>query len=86
MLFYGLETVATTKRQETELEVAQMWTMRWSLGVTRLDTKRNEHIQERTERHDEGKTHWYAQVTRGTFVYGRGAFTIDIPAGGEEGG
>ena len=39
-MLYGLETEAPTKRQEAELEVAEM--SRCSLGVTRMDKIRNE--------------------------------------------
>ena len=34
-------TLATTKRQEAELEVAEVQMMRWWLTVTRLDIIRN---------------------------------------------
>ena len=40
-MFYGLEAVALTKKQEAELEVAEMRMLRFSVGVTRIDTKRN---------------------------------------------
>ena len=40
-VLYGLETVALTKRQEAEMEVAQLEMLRFSLGVTRMDTTRN---------------------------------------------
>ena len=36
-MLYGLETVALSKRQEAELEVAEVKMLRFSLGVTRLD-------------------------------------------------
>ncbi|MCJ8733950.1 hypothetical protein PDJAM_G00229570 [Pangasius djambal] len=42
---YGLETVALRKRQESELEVAELKMLRFSLGVTRLDRIRNEYIR-----------------------------------------
>ena len=38
----GLETVALTKRQEAEMEVAALKMLRFSLGVTRMDKIRNE--------------------------------------------
>ena len=40
-MLYGLETVALGKRQEAELEVAEMKMLRFSLGVTRMDRIRN---------------------------------------------
>ena len=46
-MLYGLETVALTKRQEAEMEVAELKMLRFSLvGVTRMDTIRNEYIRE----------------------------------------
>ena len=44
-MLYGLETVALTKRQETELEVAELKMLSFSLGVTRMDKIRNEYIR-----------------------------------------
>ena len=43
-MLYGLETVALTKRQEAEMEVAEVKMLRLSLGVTRMDKIRNEYI------------------------------------------
>ena len=45
-LLYGLETVATMKKQETELEVAELRMLRWSLGATRMDRIPNATIRE----------------------------------------
>ncbi|KAK3526951.1 hypothetical protein QTP86_005760 [Hemibagrus guttatus] len=44
-MLYGLETVSLRKRQESELEVAELKMLRFSLGVTRLDRIRNEYIR-----------------------------------------
>ena len=44
LMLYGLETVALTKRQEAEMEVAELKMLRFSLGVTRMDKIRNEYI------------------------------------------
>ncbi|KAK3573176.1 hypothetical protein QTP86_014847, partial [Hemibagrus guttatus] len=41
----GLETVSLRKRQESELEVAELKMLRFSLGVTRLDRIRKEYIR-----------------------------------------
>ena len=41
---HGLETVAVTKKQE-EMEVAEMKTLRFAIGVTRKDKIKNEHIR-----------------------------------------
>ena len=44
-MLYVLETVALTKRQEAEMEVAELKMLRFSLGVTRMDKIRNEYIR-----------------------------------------
>ena len=44
-MLYGLETVTLTKRQEAEMEVAELKMLRFSLGVTRMDKIRNEYIR-----------------------------------------
>ncbi|KAK3550692.1 hypothetical protein QTP70_002392 [Hemibagrus guttatus] len=44
-MLYGLETVSLKKRQESELEVAELKMLMFSLGVTRLDRIRNEYIR-----------------------------------------
>lgn len=43
-MLYGLETVALTERQEVELEVVEIKMLHFSVGVTRLDRVRIEHI------------------------------------------
>ena len=45
VLVYGLGTMALTKRQEAEMEVAELKMLRFSLGVTRMDKIRNEYIR-----------------------------------------
>ena len=42
----GLETVALTKRQDAEMDVAELKMLRFSLGVTRRYTIRNEYIMQ----------------------------------------
>ena len=44
-MMYGLEKLAMSKRQEAELEVAELKMLRFSLGVTRMDRIRNEVIR-----------------------------------------
>ena len=44
-MLYRLETVALTKRQEAEMEVAELKMLRFSLGVTRMYKIRNEYIR-----------------------------------------
>ena len=43
-MLYVLKTVALTKRQEAEMEVAELKMLRFSLGVTRMDNIMNEYI------------------------------------------
>jgi len=42
-MMYVLETVAIGRRQEAELEMAELKMLRLSLGVTRMDRIRNGH-------------------------------------------
>ena len=43
-MLYGMETVAVTERQVGKMEVAELKTVRWALGVTRKDNIRNEYV------------------------------------------
>lgn len=43
-MLFGLETVPLRKKQEAELEVAEMQVLHF-LGVTRMDRIRNEYIK-----------------------------------------
>ena len=64
-MLYGLETMALTKRQEAEMEVAELKMLRFSLGVTRMDKIRNEYIRRRAqvgqfgEKTREARLRWY---------------------------
>ena len=44
-MVYELETVAVTKKQVEEMEVAEMKMLRFAVGVTRKDKVRNEYIR-----------------------------------------
>ena len=44
-MVYGLETVAVTKKQVEEMEVAEMEMLRFPMGVTRKGQIRNEYIR-----------------------------------------
>ena len=44
-IVYGLETVAVTKKQVEEMEVAEMKILSFVMGVTRKDKIRNEYIR-----------------------------------------
>ncbi|KAK3558627.1 hypothetical protein QTP86_022061, partial [Hemibagrus guttatus] len=69
-MLYGLETVSLRKRQESELEVAELKMLRFSLGVTRLDRIRNEyisgtaHIGRLGDKVREARLRWFGHVQR----------------------
>ena len=44
-MVYGLETVAVTKKQVEEMDVAEMKMLRFTMGIRRKDKIRNEHIR-----------------------------------------
>ena len=48
-MVYGLETVAVTKKQVKEMEVAEMKMLRFAMGVTRKDKIRNKYIRNEDE-------------------------------------
>ncbi|KAK3530942.1 hypothetical protein QTP70_006501 [Hemibagrus guttatus] len=85
-MLYGLETVSLRKRQESELEVAELKMLRFSLGVTRLDRIRNEYI--RGTAHDgrlgdkvrEARLRWFGHVQRRDSEYiGRRMLDMKLP-------
>ncbi|KAK3524970.1 hypothetical protein QTP86_011790 [Hemibagrus guttatus] len=69
-ILYGLETVSLRKRQESELEVAELKMLRFSLGVTRLDRIRNEyirgtaHVGRLGDKVREARLRWFGHVQR----------------------
>ncbi|KAK3511524.1 hypothetical protein QTP70_008976 [Hemibagrus guttatus] len=69
-MLYGLETVLLRKRQESELEVAELKMLRFSLGVTRLDRIRNEyirgtaHVGRLGDKVREARLRWFGHVQR----------------------
>ncbi|KAK3567890.1 hypothetical protein QTP86_027309 [Hemibagrus guttatus] len=69
-MLYGLETVSLRKRQESELEVAELKMLRFSLGVTRLDRIRNEyirgtaHVGRLGDKVREARLRWFGHVQR----------------------
>ncbi|KAK3514359.1 hypothetical protein QTP70_015886 [Hemibagrus guttatus] len=69
-MLYGLETVSLRKRQESELEVAELKMLRFSLGVTRLDRIRNEyirgtaHVGRLGDKDREARLRWFGHVQR----------------------
>ncbi|KAK3514351.1 hypothetical protein QTP70_015880 [Hemibagrus guttatus] len=64
------ETVSLRKRQESELEVAELKMLRFSLGVTRLDRIRNEYIRGTAhvgrfgDKLREARLRWFGHVQR----------------------
>ena len=69
-MVYGLETVAVTKKQVEEMEVAEMKMLRFAMGVTRKDKIRNEYIRSSVKierlgmKMREGRLRWYGHVMR----------------------
>ncbi|KAK3568542.1 hypothetical protein QTP86_008756 [Hemibagrus guttatus] len=69
-MLYGLETVSLRKRRESELEVAELKMLMFSLGVTRLDRIRNEyirgtaHVGHLGDKVREARLRWFGHVQR----------------------
>ena len=85
-MLYGMETVPLTKRQEAELEVTELKMLRFSLGVTRLDRIRNEHIRGTAhvrrfgDKAREARLRWFGHVRRRDEEYvGRKMLEMDLP-------
>ena len=85
-MLYGLETVALTKRQEAEMEVAELKMLLFSLGVTRMDKIRNEYIRGTAqvgrfgEKTREARLRWYGHVLRKDDGYiGRRMLKMELP-------
>ncbi|KAK3564237.1 hypothetical protein QTP86_011967 [Hemibagrus guttatus] len=86
-MLYGLETVSLRKRQESELEVAELKMLRFSLGVTRLDRIRNEyirgtaHVGRLGDKVREARLRWFGHVQRRESEYiGRRMLDMELPA------
>ena len=85
-MLYGLETVALTKRQEADMEVADWKMLRFSLGVTGIDKIRNEYIRGTAqvgrfgEKTREARLRWYGHVLRKDDGYiGRTMLRMELP-------
>ncbi|KAK3557122.1 hypothetical protein QTP70_024640, partial [Hemibagrus guttatus] len=85
-MLYGLETVSLKKRQESELEVAELKMLRFSLGVTRLDRIRNEyirgtaHVGHLGNKVREARLRWFGHVQRRESEYiGRRMLDMKLP-------
>ncbi|KAK3528198.1 hypothetical protein QTP86_023981, partial [Hemibagrus guttatus] len=86
VMLYGLETVSLRKRQESELEVAELKMLRFSLGVTRLDRIRNEyirgtaHVGRLGDKVREARLRWFGHVQRRESEYiGRRMLDMELP-------
>ncbi|KAK3560311.1 hypothetical protein QTP86_006300 [Hemibagrus guttatus] len=93
-MLYGLETVSLRKRQESELEVAELKMLRFSLGVTRLDRIRNEyirgtaHVGRLGDKVRGARLRWFGHVQRRETLginKGLSAGTAVVIRGGDEG-
>ena len=85
-MLYRLETVALTKRQEAEMEVAELKMLQFSLGVTRMHKIRNEYIRGTAqvgrfrEKTREARLKWYGHVLRKDDGYiGRRMLRMELP-------
>ncbi|KAK3572727.1 hypothetical protein QTP86_006995 [Hemibagrus guttatus] len=85
-MLYGLETVSLRKRQESELEVAELKMLRFSLGLTRLDRIRNEyirgtaHVEHMGDKVRETRLRWFGHVQRRESEYiGRRMLDMELP-------
>ena len=85
-MVYGLETVAVTKKQVEEMEVAEMKMLRFAMGMTRKDKIRNEHIRSTVKvewlgiKMREGRLRWYGYVMRRDQEYvGRKIMEMKLP-------
>ena len=85
-MVYGLETVAVTKKQVKEMEVAEMKMLRFAMGVTRKDKIRNEYIRGAVKveplgmKMREGTLRWYGHVMRKDQEYvGRKMMEMELP-------
>ena len=78
--------MALTKRQEAEIEVAELKMLRFSLGVTRMDKIRNEYIRGTAQvgrfggKTREARLRWYGHVLRKDDGYiGRRMLKMELP-------
>ena len=85
-MVYGLETVAITKKQVEQMEVAEMKMLRFAMGVTRKDKIRNEHIRSTVKveqlgmKMRESRLWWYGHVLRRDQEYvGRKMMEMELP-------
>ena len=69
-MVYRLETVAVTKKQVEEMEVAEIKMLKFAMGVTKKDKIRNEYIRGTVKverlgiKMREGRLRWYGHIMR----------------------
>ena len=85
-MWYGLETMAVTKKQVEEMKVAEMKILRFVMGVTRKNKIRNKYIRStvKVERFgmkmSEGRLRWYGHVMKRDQEYvGRKMIEMELP-------
>ena len=85
-MVYGLETVAVTKKQVEEMEVAEMKMLRFAMAVTRKDKIRNKYIRGTVKverlgmKMRESRLRWYGHVMRRDQEYvGRKMMEMELP-------
>ena len=85
-LMYWLETTGLSRKQEAEMEVAELKMLRFSLGVTREDRIENRyirgstHVRRMKDKLREGRLRWYEHVRRRDEDYvGRRVMEMDVP-------
>ena len=85
-MVYGLDTVAVTKKQAEEMEVAEMKILRFAMGVTSKDKIRNEYIRVTVKverlgmKMREGRLKCYGHVMRRDQEYvGRKMMEMELP-------
>ena len=85
-MVYGLETVAVTKKQVEEMEVAEMKMLRFAMRVRRKDKIRNEYIRGTVKverlgmKMKEGRLTWYGHIMRRDQEYiGRKMMEMKLP-------
>ena len=85
-MVYGLETVAVTKKQVEEIEIAEMKLLRFAMGVTKKDKIGNGYIRSTVKverlgmKMREGRLRWYGHVMRRDQEYvGRRMMEMEFP-------
>ena len=85
-MVYGLETVAVTKKQVEEMEVAEIKMFKFAMGKTRKNKIRNEYIRGTVKverlgmKMREGRLRWYVHVRKRDREYvGRRVMEMELP-------